>query len=274
MKRKTITLVVYMLVCISLVSVGFAAWVITGGDQTSTSGSITATVVEDRSLTVVENSEKWTDKNDVTLTGEVGKEVAFVFGRPEGNSGSGWIQYSNTDPVESLQLSYQFDLKSDTDLKDAFGSGTITFTQPANLTKYQGDTYKYISAPTFKIKVGNNDEVALPMTKNQDNANQLENSSTLATEFGKLAAGVKQVTVKITITYTWGDHFDYDSTAENQNLNPYKFYSKYSSESDEFTSIKEDAITVLTNIYTDLNGQTYSLLFDLDSKSANANQGS
>ncbi len=271
MKRKTITLVVYMLVCISLVSVGFAAWVITGGDESRTSGSITATVVEDRSLTVVEDSEKWTDKSGATLTGE---GIAFVFGRPAGNSGSGWIQYSNTDPVESLELSYQFDLKSDTDLKDAFGSGTITFTQPENLIKYQGDTYKYISAPTFKIKVGDNNEVALSMTVNQKNANQLENSSTLAAEFAKLADDVKQVTVKITITYAWGDHFDFDSDEQNQNLNPYDFYSKYASGSDKYnetTLIKEDAKTVLTNIYNDLNGQTYSLLFDLDSKSANAN---
>lgn len=52
MKRKTLTLCLSLLACLSLIGVGFAAWVISGGDSQDADGTITVDTVTDGRFTV------------------------------------------------------------------------------------------------------------------------------------------------------------------------------------------------------------------------------
>lgn len=52
MKRKTLTLCLSLFACLSLIGVGFAAWIISGGDSQSASGNITVETVTDERFTI------------------------------------------------------------------------------------------------------------------------------------------------------------------------------------------------------------------------------
>lgn len=278
MKRKTITLVVYMLVCISLVSVGFAAWVITGGDQTSTSGSITATVVEDRSLTIDDYTDFWAQPNVENNSAELvtTSTPTFVFGRPYGdNNSSRWLQYDNDDPIANLSATYTFDLKSEIPLVQAFGSGSIIFTQPSELVALQADGKKYIGKPVITLTVGSKSAV-LTDSKSDDATDTAGLTFTNETGFTGLIAQLDSealtTKVSITITYSWGDYFDDDDDDSTPNLNPYDYYAQWANGSDDDgngTPIKEDAKDVLTEILG-VDGKSYSLTIKLEIKNADA----
>lgn len=52
MKRKTLTLCLSLFTCLSLIGVGFAAWIISGGDSKTASGNITVETVTDERFTI------------------------------------------------------------------------------------------------------------------------------------------------------------------------------------------------------------------------------
>lgn len=202
MKRKTITLVVYMLVCISLVSVGFAAWIITGGDSSEAQGNITASHVTDKSLTISE--EKW-DSGNVNVLGA----GTINFGIPAATTtNTGWLQASGVG-VDDLTAVYTFKLSSETNLSDAVKSGTILFNDTV-LDEVQ--ELGYIANPVITYATSTDNA-------SWTNAATYElNDATSASNFkSAIAQSAQHIYVKITITYAWGQDFD--------GLNPYNYYN-------------------------------------------------
>ena len=114
MKRKTITLVVYMLVCISLVSVGFAAWVITGGTSTNAGGNVTASTVTDSSLSTSQIT--WSDGSTIHFGAPVDASGNLIE-----NSEENWFQFNGTDK-QVLSVTFSFDLKAGSDANSSINA--------------------------------------------------------------------------------------------------------------------------------------------------------
>lgn len=233
MKRKTITLVVYMLVCISLVSVGFAAWVITGGDSSETTGNITATTVLDKSLTISE--EDW--DGDSTTAGSI------TFGKPSGATNVGWLQADATDAVDKKEATYSFKLSSDVDLNTAVATAKIEFTDSV-LDAVQAAGY--ISDPKVEYQTSTSEDKSVwsdPVEYKLDNANKAASATAFK---NALSVASKYIYVKITISYTWGQDFDGE--------NPYVYYNK-TQVVDEVTSYVRPASGANANGLYLLNGE-------------------
>ena len=156
MKKKTITLVVYMLVCISLVSVGFAAWIITGGDESVASGNVKATTVHDESLVI--EGESWVNQKD-----------SIVFGVPtldQNATQDGWLQFDNNEEEkQNLEVIWQFTLKlSDTSVAGTTVGKAVQKLQSEKIKIELADTNEAIKAavegsfstqPELPVAVGN-----------------------------------------------------------------------------------------------------------------------
>ena len=200
MKRKTITLVVYMLVCISLVSVGFAAWVITGGDKSEATGNITATSVTDKSLTV--SAEQWDGGALGTLN--AGK---INFGSPEGaDANTGWLRAESVED-DKLSATFKFTLSSGQALKTVLETATIEF-EDTVLDDLQAAGY--ISHPVITYKVGS--AAAATYDLNAAETSAASFLTALTTD-----ANATSVNVEVTITYQWGSDFGGE--------NPYTYYN-------------------------------------------------
>ena len=209
MKRKSLTMILCLLTCLSLVGVGFAAWVITAPAQDDVSSEIVVDTVTDKRLTV---------EAEVTSTAK-----SIVFGWKEITSGTdyNWLKNSDAEKKENLSIEITItvtakdstiDLKHD-DITLNVQNGDSLFNQGLK----DAITNKYVKVPTGEL-------TATPVT------------DTDATD------NVVQYTV--TFTCAWGDHFAVGGT----NVNPYQFYNSadYSEEkgNDAYSALKAiEAIT-------------------------------
>lgn len=101
MKRKTFPILLCFLICLSLVGVGFAGWVITAPDKEDVPGQIIVEEVTDNSYTIEPLESPW-----------VGSKSSFNFVGPTTNSSkeTDWLTYSGT-AAENLSVTYQFKVK-------------------------------------------------------------------------------------------------------------------------------------------------------------------
>lgn len=81
MRRKTLTLLVCVLGCLALVSVGFAAWVITNDASSGDAGQIRVDVVEDMRL---------------DISAEIEGDNTINYGSKPPKASSGWMIYEQT----------------------------------------------------------------------------------------------------------------------------------------------------------------------------------
>lgn len=216
MKRKTITLVIYMLVCMSLVSVGFAAWIITGGDKAETTGNVTASPVVDESLVISE--KKWLNEpNNVTGTGSI------TFGRPTTVTNDSWLQADEGDAVEKLTATYQFTLA----LSDQTQNSSIG----AAVGKLESNKISIDYSPASGIATAIESNYIVNGYDDADNTKDrtvvqfsLDGGKTFVNytqsafeEALEALTTVKTVNIQIKIEYSWGSEFD--------GKNPYNFYN-------------------------------------------------
>ena len=207
MKRKTITLVIYMLVCISLVSVGFAAWVITGGDNTQATGNVQASVVTDSSI-VIDDSVGFGGNNSI------------MFGSPNVSARTDAYLTFNGDDKENLSVVYQFTVSSNSgDLADI---KTLTATYSVSEEDDKGEPTiqslideDYISDVSFSCTVGVTDVKFSGNNNTSDPAALADGLKAALNALGDTTDG--SATVKITIAYSWGSAFD--------GVNPYYYYN-------------------------------------------------
>lgn len=172
MKRKSLTMILCLLTCLSLVGVGFAAWVITAPAEEDVTGNIVVDSVTDNryTLTVV------ADQEDIVLTGISGATT-------------GWLT-SNTTTPENLDV-------------------VVTCT----LTKKSGETFTDVSDVTLDADFTEPTDEKYVAAKN---AKCFEYVSSVVSEQA-LSDDKKTLTFKVTITYKWGEIFNY--------TNPYTFYN-------------------------------------------------
>ena len=257
MKKKTITLVVYMLVCISLVSVGFAAWIITGGDETSASGNVNATNVTDLSLQI--DRESWDDQAD---------SGSIVFGRPSTDYTTGWLYAEAGDAVEKLNATYTFTLSMNGENNTNTIGGLITNNIDKDLVKI---TFKHSTAVQNAVAAGYikgvNVLVTINYTDKTDSnpktltvtqeitsnttvleGDNIQNNGDLVEQLSKINATTATISIKI--SYMWGQTFG--------SVNPYDFYNTVQNGNYEIgdtgTTYIDHAKLHLQGLYTTLYG--------------------
>lgn len=148
MKRKTLTLTLCLLVCLSLIGVGFASWIITSTNTKSEEGNIIVDVVEDQRLEV---TYAWVKDAEGTTTLDTAPELTYgikddVTGAPT------WL--SNTTK-ESLTAYLKITVTNPDG--SAYTNANITATLSAKDGKYTAaNTAKLVGAlPTLTVDNGN-----------------------------------------------------------------------------------------------------------------------
>lgn len=220
----------------SLVSVGFASWVISQGDSKPVSGSI---IVDDVDSKVYRITTSWvTDYTGATaVTGEAAGKV--VYGHPSSMAiDNAWLTNDDASMVEALVFYLRVDV---TNAKGKTVAEVLK--TPAQLTSPAGN-YASIS-PTL---VG-----ALPTPTLDDGVTSFTAKSSAETETDGF--------VVYKIEFTWGSYFGATST------NPYVFYNTGKTASGFVNGTAaptwgDDAVDKLTQIHDALDGATYSLTIE------------
>lgn len=120
MKRKTLTLTLSLLVCLSLIGVGFASWIITSNNQESLSGNIVIDSVEDKRLNV---TYEWVADANGTALPEGTTTPTLAYGIKSGVANAPtWL--SNADTSENLSAYLKITVKDKSD--NAYTTANIT----------------------------------------------------------------------------------------------------------------------------------------------------
>lgn len=221
MKRKTLTLTLCLLVCLSLIGVGFASWIITSTDTKSEEGNILVDVVEDQRLKVTYD---WVSDAEGTTTLTVAPELKY--GIKDGvTNAPKWL---SNETKESLTAYLKITVKDSKN--ENYANADIT----ATLSAKDG---KYTSANTSGL-VGD-----LP---------------TLSIENGNIVNKGNGVYI-LTITLTWGNKFNSKNPAEtfaNKELDD-ELPSGLTDAT--YTKCGDYASHYLDELYQALNGAKYNL---------------
>ena len=210
MKRKTLTMVLCLLTCLSLVGVGFASWVISSGDTDTLTGNIQVDTVTDHRFTFGEAA--------------LGTEDIIYFGMNDNTEISGaWL--TNTE-AKKENLTASFD---------------ITLSVPNSLTQLEGKSWLETWQSVVEFKA----DYAAPKNEKYTAAINTKAISAPVVKWTAVAENGTSIKYTVTITFAWGEAFDTARTtaykkadgsetektptitdnAESANLNPYAFYN-------------------------------------------------
>lgn len=181
--KKSVFLVSSILGCTALVSVGFAAWVITGSpaEHEVTGGTIQVDTVDNNVVSFVTASSGWVGADD-QLDPNSNK---IVFGGKV-TTGGEWLV---NETLENRTVTYRFVIEN----YEALDSVTATITA-SDSEKYQDAVdAKYIAAlPTFE-----------PIEKGEG--------------FVTVAGQPTQMSYDLEITFNWGEEFGFKNPMEYYN---------------------------------------------------------
>lgn len=174
MKRKTLTLCLSLFACLSLIGVGFAAWIISGGDSKTASGNITVETVTDERFTITVDSTSLD---------------ALHYGRPATMSATNEWLTNDSEQTENLSVEFTFTVTSNSDIADetawkneVSASVKVLDAQTENATTHSAAWTAALDAnviadPTIKCEIQNH--------------------------------GTNQATFKVTVSIVWGGYFNY-----------------------------------------------------------------
>lgn len=188
MKRKSLTLLVCLLACLALGSVGFAAWVITNDANAQDTGTIRVDVVKDARL---------------SITAEITEGERIIFGAKEKDPlvANSWMKYEETND-EGVLLNEN--LKAT--MKIVIGNFDYVDTLTITLTE---DTSAYYAQAKALGYVGE-----LPViTKTAEELKAIADAA--ADDENKIVDGT--LTVYLDIEFAWGDTFG--------GVNPIDYYN-------------------------------------------------
>ena len=217
-RSKMIAASIAILSSAAVVSTGFAAWVISGGESKEVGGTITADAVTNSYHTI---------KGDITWgTGE--KAGSIAFGAPaKMENADAWLKNTNKPLTEKLEAVATFTVENvnETD------TGLI---ESVTMVEADGGN-KYAAISDTAIKDGY--VCALPTYKE---------GSTSTTDAGiYLEAGERKndntVTYTMTVRFAWGKYFNSNGTP----VNPYIFFNAKEKNSSNIS----EATNVLNSIY-------------------------
>ncbi len=229
MKSKLTITVASILSVLTLVGVGFAAWVISNPNVSADqNGTITAETVSDKSYTLEAKID--------------GGEI--VFGAPaKMEAKNAWLTADAGTQTEDLSATLTLTLKyKDWNYVPLNFSVTMTSKKGGvdDNTVFTGLVSTYVTNPKIsysKDTKTNTAEVAMNGAATEISREAFsQNASNPDGESDE-----KTATLVITITFGWGDHFKVDT----ENVNPYVFYNQ---EGKTYEANHADANTALTAI--------------------------
>ena len=223
MKRKSLTLLVCLLACLALGSVGFAAWVITNDANAQDTGTIRVDVVKDARL---------------SISAEITEGEQIIFGAKEKDPliANNWMKYEETNDGGTL---LNENLKAT--IKLVIGNFDYVDTLTITLTE---DTSAYYAQAKALGYVGE-----LPViTKSYDELKAIANEKT--DDLNEIVDGT--LTVYLDIVFEWGDTFG--------NKNPIDYYNAQDY-SDSLGDDSIDKLAELKEIFEGTTGSEHTVTY-------------
>jgi hypothetical protein len=228
----------------SLVSVGFASWVISQGDEVVATGTIAVD-------NVVQNNYSFSDWTNGTLSNKaftLADSQRIVYGADEFDTsvGTNYAWLSNSGSLKDTEVS------SDENLEASF-----TFKVKANETYVGTDATEASASLALNDGYGYSVSVsAIAPSKTWD--------TTAGTNDKQLLGALQQPTLAYsggvftcTINFSWGSYF----TVGSKIVNPMTYFN--SKNPAEVSGIETEAYNVLNAIDTYLTGMTYSITLSI-----------
>ena len=237
--KKGLVLGIVALSAVAITSVGFAAWVISQGDEKTADGTILVDSVND-------------NRHVITLGTPSAAQIKY--GTPATmNAAEEWLT-NEGGFVEVLEFTVSLSV---TNVENVTNVSAITASSPVNLAfeaKKNGTTESSASDNGF-LKAASESLVG---TKKADNSyvNELPSVANTGISFSNLSSEVNTtgdtslytVSYDITVKFAWGSAFS--------NQNPYNYYNDGTKTA---SSHGDEAATRLGNLNTYLTGVTYLL---------------
>lgn len=229
MKSKLTITVASILSVLTLVGVGFAAWVISNPSVSADqNGTITAETVSDKSY---------------TLDAVIAADDKIVFGAPaKMEAKNAWLTASTGTQTEDLSATLTLTLKyKDWNYVPLNFSVTMKSKKgEADDTVFTGLVSTYITNPKISYsKDGKTNTAGVAMNGAATEISREAFSQNASNPQGE--SDEKTATLVVTITFGWGDHFKVGA----ENVNPYVFYNQ---EGKTYEANHADANTALTAI--------------------------
>ena len=144
MKKKSLATLLSGFLTVALTGVGFASWIITGGDEQSTSGNVTAEKVENR-------------KTSITIS-DTGNDTTVCFGHDASGVTEKWFKVEGTPAAADMKAEINFTVEN--------GSySTISFSVDDTLQGYIDEKYITLSYDGF-TQLTTNDPTNCKVTLN------------------------------------------------------------------------------------------------------------
>ncbi len=141
MKRKTLTLTLCLLVCLSLIGVGFASWIITKNVDENVDGNIVVDVVEDQRYSI---ETEW-----------VGSKNSLVFGYDPNVTQveNAWLTNTTTDTTknENLTVTLKVIVKNAGAAVDKKPVATISIVDDADTNWAKAKAANLVTDPTATV---------------------------------------------------------------------------------------------------------------------------
>ena len=269
MKRKFLLPILSVCMVVALVSVGFAAWLITGSDTSDTAqGSFVTSESRNEFFTVTVDPY---DGSGVAAT-----NPTIVFGKQSGYTKNSTDWFVPGDDVADQSLEAQFLVAITPDDKNFLKKGTGEGAQDGILEKYEikvtlqelvesnsakfdallaedktnigtkvktedGKTVRdgepksncaYIAQPTFKASTYTNYAGDVTMDDISPSSGSKLTAGYVLTLSGvnfKVAANGESASCIIKITFAWGDYFTFNNGTADEIVNPYVYFNKFDS---------------------------------------------
>lgn len=228
--KKNLVMFTSVFASLAILSTGFAAWVISGGEeQTKEIGDIVVDTVQD-------NRHKLTIDSADTDTENSGK---IIFGRPEKQEKKdAWLKSDSNDKIEKLSTFFKVTVTNAAG--KAINSIFETNTFVEDVESEVGD-YKNVyttAASTTKQYVGDVPGVEF--------VSEVSETITTTDTLARVSDSSEDGVVYIRLKFSWGTHFD--------GKNPYEFYNEKKLDD----TIAKDAVDALTAMQT-LSGAKFKL---------------
>lgn len=209
MKRRTLTIVVGLLLCLSLIGVGFASWVITAGDTDEVTGNIQVEDVTDKRLEL--------SNVKIVTNSTTEDKTSFIFGKGTKGTNS-WLEADGiADEVLTATISFDLAYKNGTDIdfegEDRNTNLSVTFDDATKTLLEGAVTAGYIEAvPTLTV-TGSNGSYSVSVTFewgalfNNQNPFTWYNNNSVDGKYSYDAKGLSGIKGADGVTTaTYGDH--------------------------------------------------------------------
>lgn len=258
MKKRNlrhVSVLAIILCCVSLISIGFATWVITIPSSDGQEGNIKVEEVEERAI---EFTTSWYDSDETD--DKVENEI--IFGAPK-DATKGWLISNNKinsgeveddgttiykEAPENLSVILKIDFtsgtKSDLALYDFVFDFAVDKDSTAGYNSLLGvsnaiagvnkNNNKYISKPVYYIATTNTTTTVWEEITNEDpNSDTYINTVFNELQTGDTTSAVDLCDVYIKIVFSWGEYFkpskyaaEGETDLDNKFYNPYVYFNQ------------------------------------------------